>query len=352
MKRYFFPSTWIILIILFSLSTLDSLAEKSKATSAGTQSVNTTYDDSLSMMNAAEGDVFIVDSKDFDVYVDKDEFLTKGPLEANTLALHSGDKFKILKIERLKVKLGALVQLPDSSRAYVINLVTLTNYCYKQGTSPVKGRITRSLDSMIRFSHKTFWIVLGITLLVSALFLIFLGKLDKYLYKVTGNSQKVNKPGIAFLAGSAIFGALTGLSVLFYDTKFKNFVLNLPELSYPSEAGFIDKYYWWIQVLFFVFFAWAVFRSIREFGPKAGIVRSLILLIPAFTIFWTALATSFIALVGAIVMIFMSGMASDLEKGPQASTMIKEETQTFTGEKRTVKVNYDAQGNMKSKKYI
>jgi uncharacterized membrane protein len=205
---------------------------------------------------------------------------------------------------------------------------------------------------MIRFTHKEFWIVLGITLLLSALFLIFSGMIDRIFYKWSGKRPKISKPGVAFLIASAVFGALAGLTILFYDLRFKDFVMHLPVFRYPAEAVFVVKFYWSLQIFFLGFYGWAVYRSILEFGTKAGIVRSLILLIPAFCIFWTTLATSFIVVVGAIILAVMSGMASDAGKGPRSSTTIKEEVGTFTGEKKTVQINYDSQGNQKSKKYI
>jgi hypothetical protein len=342
-----FPLVAALLFIHFQ-----SFAAKSKTPAANKPAINTAYDDSLSLLNASVGDVFIVDAKQFVVYPDKNDLENKNFLEWKSDTLKSGDKFKIIDIQRLGVKYGALIRLPDSSMAYVVNLVTLPKYCYKEGTSPWNGRIERSLDSMIRFSHKEFWIILGVTLLISALFLIFSGMIDRSFYKWSGKKRKIVKPGIAFLVASALFGALTGLSILFYGSRFKDFVMHLPIFTYPAESVFIVKFYWSLQIFFLGFYGWAVYRGIREFGVKTGIVRSLIILIPAFAIFWTALATSFVVLVGALVLLFMSVMASDVGKGPQPSTMIKEEIGTFTGEKKTVQINYDAQGNQKSKKYI
>lgn len=314
--------------------------------------VNTAYDDSISRLNASAGDIFVVDANEFIVYTSKNEIETMNFLDWKTDTLKEGEKFKILEIIRLKTKLGALVALPDSSQAYVINLVTLPKYCYKEGTNPTKGRIKRSLDTMLRFTYKEFWIILGITLLASMLYLIFAGAIDKKLYKWSGKTPNVTKPGIAFLAASAFFGALTGLTILFYDNEFKNFILHIPVFAYPSKAGIIVKFFWIQQLAMPAFFGWAIFRSIREFGSKAGLLRSFILLIPAIAIYWTTLATSFIALVGLLIVTFMSAMASDVGKGPQASGVIKEEYQTGTGEKKTVQINYDAQGRTKSKKYI
>jgi|APDOM4702015159_1054818.scaffolds.fasta_scaffold09484_1 hypothetical protein len=314
--------------------------------------INTAYDDSLSRLNISAGDIFVVDAKEFIVYTSKNEIETMNFLDWKTDTLKEGEKFKVLEILRLKTKLGALIALPDSSRAYVVNLVTLPKYCYKEGTNPTKGRIERWLDSMLRFTYKEFWIILGITLLTSLLYLIFAGAIDKKLYKWSGFTPKVSKPGTAFLLASAFFGALTGLTILFYDTEFKNFILHVPVLAYPSRAGIIVKFFWIQQLVMPAFFGWAIFRSIREFGPKTGLVRSFILLIPAIAIYWTTLATSFIALAGLLIVTFMSAMASDVGKGPQASSVIKEEYQTGTGEKKTVRINYDAQGRTKSKKYI
>ncbi len=341
----------IILILTISICTV-STAYALKAKAEKKPEINTAYDDSLSRLNASVDDIFIVDVNEFIVYTSKNEIETMNILDWKTDTLKEGDKFKVLEILRLKTKLGALVAMPDSSQAYVINLVTLPKYCYKEGTNPTKGRIQRSLDTMLRFTYKEFWIILAITMLVSVLYFIFATAIDKKLYKWAGNTPNITKPGIAFLAASAFFGALTGLTVLFYDTEFKNFLLHIPVLAYPSQAGIFVKFFWIQQLVMPVFFGWAVFRSIREFGTTAGLLRSFILLIPAIAIYWTTLATSFIAVVGLLIVTFMSAMASDIGKGPQASSVIKEEYQTGTGEKKTVRINYDAQGRTKSKKYI
>ncbi len=342
----------IILLLIATFLLLSHHLFAKKVNQNSKAEINTAYDDSLSMLNASAGDIFVVDASEYIVYTSKKEIETMNPLDWGKVTLSKGDKFKVLEILRLKIKLGALIALPDSSKAYIVNLVTLPKYCYKEGTSPMNGRIERSLDTMMRYTHKEFWIVLGITLLISVLFFILSGTIDKTFYKWSGRKQNIIKPGFALLATSAFFGALAGLTVLFFNTEFKDFVLHLPAFSFPGESGFIIKFYWSLQLFFLVFYGWAVFRSIREFGTKAGIVRSLILLIPAFTIFWTALATSFVAVVGFLIALFMGAMASDLEKGPQASTVIKEEYQTGTGERKTVRINYDAQGRSKSKKYI
>lgn len=342
----------LTLLLLCSFHVANNHLHAAKTKGHPITQINTAYDDSVSRQHASAGDIFVVDASEFIVYTSKNEIETLNFLDWKKDTLKEGEKFKVLEILRLKTKLGALIAMPDSSRAYVINLVTLPKYCYKEGTNPTKGRIQRSLDTMLRFTHKEFWIILGITLLVSVLYFIFAGAIDKKLYKMAGATPNITKPGIAFLAVSAFFGALTGLTILFYDTEFKNFILSIPDLAYPSQAGIVVKFFWIQQLVMPVFFGWAVFRSTREFGTKAGILRSFILLIPAIAIYWTTLATSFIAVAGLLIVTYMSAMASDIGKGPQASSVIKEEYQTGTGEKKTVRINYDAQGRTKSKKYI
>ena len=342
----------VALLLICSFLGANNHLNAAKTKDILTSKINTDYDDSLSRLNASASDIFVVDASEYIVYTSRKEIETMNFLDWKADTLKKGEKFKVLEILRLNAKLGALVALPDSSRAYVINLVTLPKYCYKEGTSPTKGRIQRSLDTMLRFTHKEFWILLCITLLASLLYLIFAGVIDKKLYKWSGNTPGVTKSGIAFLYASAFFGVLTGLTVLFYDTEFKNFILHIPVFTFPSKAGIIVKFFWIQQLVMPAFFGWAIFRSIREFGYKAGLVRSFILIIPAIAFYWTTLATSFIALVGLLIVTFTSAMASDIGKGPQASSVIKEEYQTGTGEKKTVRINYDAQGRTKSKKYI
>lgn len=341
-----------VFVLLISILVLLPAAPVRAGDDQTTSGVNTAYDDSLSRLNASVGDVFVVDVDDFVVYPDKHEIETQNFLDWKGNTLTKGEKFKVVEIVRLKVKLGARVQLADGSFAYVVNLTALPKYCFKEGSSPMKSRMMRFFASVTRFTHRTFWITLGITLAVSLLFLVFFGKIDKLFYHWGGTIPKIGSAGLAFLIASAVFGALAGASELFYDTVLRNFAANIPVISLPEQASFILKFYWSLQLFFLAFWGWAIFRSIREFGSKAGVVRSLMLLIPAMAIFWTAFATSFLMIVAILLLAFTGMMGKDLERGPQASTMIKEETQTFTGENRTVQVNYDAQGRQKSKKYL
>lgn len=339
------------LILLFLTFSLSAVAKNDKPFYENNKT-SSRKADSISMKNISIGDVFIVDAKEYVVYACTEDPETKSFTVIRKDSLKSGTRFKILDTVSMDRMFRAVIELPDGSKGLAFNLPLIHKYCYKEGKSPIPSRIRRTVDPALTFTKLRLYVVLLITCGFSLLFLLSWSAIDRLLRKWSGKEAKVRRSGLLFLLASAVFGCLAGATMLFYDTVFKEFIMYLPNFTYPAGSGFIPKFYWTLQPFFLLFFGWAVFRSIHEFGVKAGLVRSLIMLLAGFAIFWTTMITSFLAIVVILILAYTTGMASDLEKGPQAETVVREETQTFTGEKKTVRLTRDAQGNMKSKKYI
>ncbi len=75
----------------------------------------------------------------------------------------------------------------------------------------------------------------------------------------------------------------------------------------------------------------------------------VLFLIAGIAIFWTTLATSFLAVIGILVLTFTSTVALSAGDGPKEYTTIKEKTFTSSGEKENIIIKHDNSGHIKSK---
>ena len=168
-------------------------------------------------------------------------------------------------------------------------------------------------------------------------------------YKLSGREKKIKRPGFLFIVISAVIGALLGVTYLFNDMEFIEYAMYMPHFAFPATSSFLLKFYWFSQLLFIVMICWLVYRSIKAFGPLYGILRSVVVLIAGIAIFWTTLATSFLAVIGILILTFTSTAALSAGDGPTEYTTIKEKTFTSSGEKENVIIKHDNSGHIKSK---
>jgi hypothetical protein len=303
-------SLWSLLIILLAIS-VNANEKKNKHYYETMNQVDTSFDDSVRLKTTAVGDVFIVASDQYVVFhaIDKMNGKFSGFSKADTLL--SGGKFKVVDMIRIGGFLTPYVQLQDSSKAYVSNLFRLNRYCYKEGQSPIPSKIIRQLDKGFEFREKPFWIILGISLFFSIIILIFFSKINR-LFSLWAKKETVKKniAGIAFFIASAFTGAVIGVTILFFTDQFKEFVMYLPQINFPTTGTFAQKLYWISQPLFIVFAGWLIFGNIRELGILKGLLLSLILIITGILIFWSSLILSFLVVIALIIIFMMSVFGS------------------------------------------
>ena len=330
-----------ILFVLFLIASLTQLSAQTK--------IDTSYDDSLSLAKAPIGSKFIVDVGDYEVYPDLNQIQQISLQESRKDTLAKGQSFRIVDTVRVFRKIAAKIELDNGSLAYIPNMRTIGKYCHKEGESAIHSKIWRTLDSGLRFTFMAFWKTLLVTFIISLLFLIFAGKIDNLLYKLSGREKKIKRPGFLFIVISAVIGALLGVTYLFNDMEFIEYAMYMPHFAFPTASSFLMKFYWFSQLLFIVMLCWLVYRSIKAFGPLYGILRSVVVLIAGVAIFWTTLATSFLAVIGILILTFTSTAALSAGDGPTEHTTIKEKTFTSSGEKENVIIKHDNSGHIKSK---
>lgn len=335
----------LFLIIIFATFYQSGIAQKS--------SVPRTNADSLTLNSINPGDVFIVGLK-FSVYLNKKE-LEKDAFMANEkIELEPGTKFKVLEISKISNIISACIELPDSSKAYAINLKTLRSCSYSEGENVFKTRIRFFLQKGLEFRASFFWYLLLVTFLTSVLFLIFSSKINRLIAKWAQIDEADRKSGYIFLLATAIVGSVTGLTILFHSQVFKDFAIQIPMLRFPSGSRTLLKFYWSLQPLFLLFFGYILFKYIRLYGTKVGITAAVILLIPAFAIFWSSMILSFLVALATIIIIIMSAMGSTATSdlmNPQPKNAVKYRTNSMGTEER-FEIKYDNDGFEKSRKNL
>ncbi len=349
--------TLLIIVLLSAHCQTNARKNPEKSTSVTAKdSIRIANEDSIAKATVSPGQVWIVGTGNYSVFL-SDEVLSNnkaGCCIKDTLP--EGEKFTITGIIRGTSQTGIQIKLANGKSAIVLPVSQLKRFCYKEGESSLPVTIHHVLDMGLNFRKSTFWYTLLITGVTSILFLIIHPWINRKLFQWCCKEPETNKAANIFLIATAIFGSLTGVFYLFNGTGFKDFAMNMPIFSYPGDSGFIEKFYWSLQLFFLLFYAWMTYRNIIKMNLKSGIILSLIMLVPAFAIFWTSMALSFIILLAVIAVLILSAMGStalnDLSKGPQPSVAIKEVYDNFGTEKKTVKISYDQHGREKSRKYI
>ena len=80
----------------------------------------------------------------------------------------------------------------------------------------------------------------------------------------------------------------------------------------------------------------------------------MIMLIPAFAIFWSSMMLSFLVVLGAIIALILlttGSMASDTIMKGQSKTVIRDQMGS-SGEISKVEIKYDSDGHVKSRRNI
>lgn len=341
----------IIPLFIFMLAFYLNTNAKKENTSKFSDIAGAAVNDSIYKKFVTIGDIFIVENE-YKMYTDKKELATESFLANGQVTLKPGTRFKVFEVTRVAKLIVVGVVLPDNTKAYIINLPAISKYCYKEGEQTNKAQFT--LHKLFEFRTAPFWYFLLTTISISILFLIFFSKINKLIANSAKRHEVESLSGWVFLGASAIFGALTGVTFILYTSDFKEFILHLPQFSFPSEPGFLLKFYWFLQPLFLLFFGFVLYRYIRLYGPKFGIIGSIIMLIPAFAIFWSSMMLSFLVVLGAIIALILlttGSMASDTIMKGQSKTVIRDQMGS-SGEISKVEIKYDSDGHVKSRRNI
>jgi hypothetical protein len=347
MKNSLYP---LVIIMLFF--GLDAFAKDGNPRKVGDARL-TAAEDSRAKQYVSVGDVFIV-GNELTVYNDKSDLEKNGILAGGATDMQPGEKFRVLAITRLGKSIAACIALSDSSKAYILNLPAIKDHAFLEGQNSIKTQARFFLVKYFEFRSSPFWYFLLSTIAVSVLFLIFFKKINTLFAKWSQARMIETQSGIIFLIGSALFGAFTGISLLFYGKNFKEFILGLPQFGFPSDSGLLMQFYWSLQPFFLLFFGFVIYRYTLLYGPKFGIIGSGILLIPAFTIFWSSMMLSLVVVIAAIIvfiMMMMGSMASDTIMNSQPTTVIKDQMGS-SGEMSKVEIKYNADGREKSRRTI